>query len=456
MTQTVTLRADDRSDALRLPPSVWETLGATPGQHAVLSFGGMRRFTLLETDARLPTGEICLPRRAMRQMHMPDYPVYELAVVHGELRVGPVIGLLVSHRAQQLTPGRLERLRRNMWAYPRLHGAIIVFALDGVDRAGRLIAGYCYNPGEGRFVPGVFPYPSVIYRTVGLSRQWKDHFLTAVEGGFFNYPYFNKWEMYRWFADDPAVGPYLPFTARYESPQQAEAVLRRCGALYIKPVFGLGGHGVVRARLEGTLVRFDYREENVNRRDAIPLGEPAQAWMTARFSGRQLLLQQALDLLQIGGRMADFRCVMQKDQAGRWVCLAVIGRRGRRGSVVSNISSGGSAFLAEELPRLPVPLPPDETRRLPNRLRNFAFEVCRAVDRAGLRCGTLGLDVGVDATGALWLIEINNRDPASSIALDVGDRELFRRIKAGPLFYAKGLAGFPTPTRPEGLERVEK
>jgi hypothetical protein len=43
------------------------------------------------------------------------------------------------------------------------------------------------------------------------------------------------------------------------------------------------------------------------------------------------------------------------------------------------------------------------------------------------------------------LFEINSRDPDPGIALDVNDRQLYQKIMAGPLYYAKYLAGFPAP-----------
>jgi len=64
------------------------------------------------------------------------------------------------------------------------------------------------------------------------------------------------------------------------------------------------------------------------------------------------------------------------------------------------------------------------------------------LDEYGLNCGTLGLDIGVDLEEKIWLIEINNRDPDPSIALNVHDLQLYYELKTGPLFYAKFLAGF--------------
>ena len=72
----------------------------------------------------------------------------------------------------------------------------------------------------------------------------------------------------------------------------------------------------------------------------------------------------------------------------------------------------------------------------------FAINVCNTLDKYGINCGTLGLDIGMDPQWNLWLIEINNRDPDPRIAMDIHDVQLYYTLKTGPLFYAKLLAGF--------------
>jgi hypothetical protein len=131
---------------------------------------------------------------------------------------------------------------------------------------------------------------------------------------------------------------------------------------------------------------------------------------------------------------------MQKNLYGKWECKAIIGRCGNKGSIVSNISSGGSAFMLKN--RNSLPLPKRKVIQLYSDISAFALKVCGAIDEYGINCGMVGLDVGVDNHGKLWLIEINNRDPDPTIALDARDKPLYVEIKTGILVYAKALCGF--------------
>ena len=444
MNNTVTIRATDEKNAgVIISPEKAAALGLTGRKCAVLRFGNIRCFSEIEYRGEPGGDTVLLTRRLMDQMHLPEYPLYELAVRGNEMVIGPFIGLLFSEKDSRLTASRLEACKLCVREYERLHGAVVVFALDKVDTAGRLVEGYGYNPGTDAFEKGIFPYPAAIYRTVGLSNKWRNHFLSAIGDRFFNYPYFNKWQMYRWLSSDPAVSAQIPFTALYESPDQLLRMLRQRQALYIKPMAGLGGRGVVRADVENGAFSFRYHENGANHRDTLSAQEEARTYCSLRFAHGRFLIQQAVELLRVDGRIADFRCIMQKDASGRWVCRAIVGRYGQKGSVVSNISSGGRTFSLSDMERLTDGFEHTRARFLQDALTRFALLVCGALDRTGVRCGSLGLDIGVDMRGKLWLIEVNNRDPDPSIALNEGDTALYYRLKAGPLFYAKGLAGFP-------------
>jgi len=79
-------------------------------------------------------------------LHLPNYPTFEVRTKDNEIILGPCIGILVSQKYEDITKRRLREISMNTLAYPRIHGAIIVFSLDKVDKSNRLIDGYCYNP----------------------------------------------------------------------------------------------------------------------------------------------------------------------------------------------------------------------------------------------------------------------------------------------------------------------
>ena len=75
-------------------------------------------------------------------------------------------------------------------------------------------------------------------------------------------------------------------------------------------------------------------------------------------------------------------------------------------------------------------------------MESLAVKACESLEKTGMHLGNIGMDIGLNRSGHLWIIEINNRGPDMTIALDAGDREMYYRIKSAPLDYAKWLSGF--------------
>ena len=195
-------------------------------------------------------------------------------------------------------------------------------------------------------------------------------------------------------------------------------------------------------RCENELYIFKHRVKGANLIDTFESIDAASEYIQTSFNNGKYLIQQAINLMSHDGRIIDFRCIMQKRQLNRWECNAIIAKYGDKNSIVSNISSGGTAFEASFLFREVLHLSESESYFLSERIKLFAFQICKKLDEHGINCGTLGLDIGIDTDDSIWLIEINNRDPDPTIALDINDVKLYCDLKTNPLFYAKALAGF--------------
>lgn len=160
------------------------------------------------------------------------------------------------------------------------------------------------------------------------------------------------------------------------------------------------------------------------------------------FVSKEHIIQQGLDLIRYDEGIVDFRCVMQKNDALRWQCNGIIARVGAKESVVSNISSGGAAMPAEDFIREELASTAKEAFSIKEQMLSLCMKVCSTLDEYGFNYATLGLDIGVDTQNKLWLIEVNNRRPHPGIALRANDIAGYYTILAGPMHYAKALAGF--------------
>lgn len=427
---------------LIIHPNLAQTLQIKKKKNAILCFGNKKQTVHIKISNETAEGNILISQKMMNELCLPIYPTYEMIKKGNELIIGPCIGLLLCDEDKKITASFLSKMLIYSKKYAEINGAVIVFSLNKVDTINFTVEGYCYNPVKNEFQKGVFPYPTAIYRTIGLSDKWKRYFLFAIGDKVFNNYYFSKWEMYEWFSNDEEFKKHIPYTSLYKAQEDFFDAIKQFIKVFIKPISGLRGRGIVKASLINNAFLFEYRENGVNYKDTLQNTDEAREFIHKHFFGGKYLIQQPIDLIKYNNSVIDFRCTMQKNQFLKWECKAIIGRCGEKDSVVSNISSGGRAFIGTEIFENVLLLSEKEAIALGNKIALFATKICNALDEFGIHCGTLGLDVGLDTDGKLWLIEINNRDPDPSIAMDIGDRELYYSLKAGPLFYAKGLCGF--------------
>lgn len=66
--------------------------------------------------------------------------------------------------------------------------------------------------------------------------------------------------MHEWFSDNPSIKKHLPYTILYKSPQDIPDMISEFKDIYIKPVSGLKGRGIVKISKKGESLIFKYRE----------------------------------------------------------------------------------------------------------------------------------------------------------------------------------------------------
>jgi glutathione synthase/RimK-type ligase-like ATP-grasp enzyme len=443
MNYTVTIKSQDSKEAaLAINEELAEDLKLTKKKRGFVSFGTGKIYVDIQITRDSDKEEIYLSESVIKELHLPSYPILEVKTKGNEIMLGPCIGILASHKYEDITKRRLKEMAQDLMGYSRIHGAIIVFSLDKVDRAQLLVEGYCYNPKEDSWEKGTFPYPLAIYRRSPMNDKWRNHFLSVIGDAVFSNGSFDKWDMHQWFSVEPGIAGYLPETKPYYSKEDFVSMLEEHGVIYVKPAKGMKGFGVVRACKEGEKISFDYREDDENKNIVTTNDNELVEALERLFESGNHIIQQGLELINYDEGIVDFRCVMQKNEVSKWVCNGIIARIGAKESVVSNISSGGAALPGLELMNEALDLPRIEIYILKEKMISLCTKVCNALDEYGFNFGTLGLDIGIDKNYNIWLIEVNNRKPHPAIALRANDIPAYYTILNGPLHYAKALAGF--------------
>lgn len=332
------------------------------------------------------------------------------------VRLGPVVAVFASHTRSPgyyRFLGSSSDLVRGFLRLARRRGAVAyTFSARDVDWETGTVNGYVpYGRGWRRVR---VPLPDVVYDRVQSRslerlrryRETKARLMQMPGLHYFNPQFLDKWETYVALSRDPAARRYLPRTDLFRSSAQLFRYLRRYPTVYIKPSKGSLGVGVTKVSRTNRGYRYHRvrggRPPSVGVVGSLPR---LASRLEAILPRRRLIIQRGLHLARYQGRPYDIRVIVQKTPRGRWSCTTMIARVAAAGTAVSNVATGGAMIPVSRAIRGSLRLSP---RRATRRIAYASRLIARALERQlEQEFGELGVDVALDTSGRLWLIEVN-------------------------------------------------
>ncbi|UFJ41509.1 YheC/YheD family protein [Brevibacillus humidisoli] len=316
---------------------------------------------------------------------------------------------------------------------------VFVFSPRQADFVRRQVVGFEYR--DGRWRRKWLPFPTVVYDRCFINSSYRHYkpFIERLQNDpkviFMGRGLFGKWQVHQILLQSPQLVPYLPETLPY-SMQSFLNLLKRDGTTILKPATGTHGAGVIRidiCKKYYSIVGRNHRNQSFVKQIKTLAGIKR---FVRRFTmGRMFLVQSYLSLHTPAGDPYDVRVLVQKNGAGKWVTTGSAVRIGRS-NITSNLHGGGNAvtlhaFLTRyftEEKRTTIEQQIDEIVRL---LPPFLEE------HHG-RLTELGIDIGIDTKGKVWIIEVNSK-PGRSVFRLTNDRAARIRSVTLPVKYAQYL-----------------
>ncbi|MGE5560111.1 MAG: YheC/YheD family protein [Chloroflexota bacterium] len=307
---------------------------------------------------------------------------------------------------------------------------LALFEPINIDWRNRRIHGYGIV--GRRVIRESFRFPDVIYdrffprfyrrrpsytATVRRLQRSGIPFINAYLGG--------KLRVYEELSEEPELRVYLPETKPLSSPLAAGTMLERYGRVFLKPVNGTQGAGVIRVDKVGD--NYSY----VGRIDFKRIGPKVVSKhglyeLIARvIAGRPYLVQQPISLKTSNRSVMDIRVVVQKAGGPAWHVTGMAWRVGAPNAVTSNLHTGGHAEPVEE--------------PLRSEVAAAALKIAAAIDKRLGPFGELGLDFGVDTDDRIWFIEANGR-LGRAIFHQLRDRDGAHLAHIRPIQYARWIS----------------
>lgn len=324
----------------------------------------------------------------------------------------------------------------------RRHGIrVFVFSPKRVDYDRGEVTGYEYRDGAWR--ANTFPLPDVVYDRcfVGPSyRQYKP-FIDKLQSDpritFLGHGLSGKWQVHQMLGKSKELSRWLPET-HVLSQETLRSMLQRYPAVIIKPAAGTHGIGVVRiaAKPAGTFSVTGRNRENKPFRKRFR-SEAGLLTFVQRFTASRTFLVQPFLALQTPDQLPfDVRVLVQKNGSGRWQTTGMAVRVGEKKGITSNLHGGGKAVPLS--PFLSRYFPQAQCERIKEEIDRIAQVLPPVLESHHGRLAELGIDVGVDRDGHVWIIEVNSR-PGRTVFRQIADRDARLRSISQPVKYAHYL-----------------
>ncbi|BCU81023.1 endospore coat-associated protein YheC [Polycladomyces abyssicola] len=322
---------------------------------------------------------------------------------------------------------------------------VIVFCPKDVNWARRSVSAWHYSTRRGQWIAAIYPLPHLIYDRCYYTnaRHYLDYkpyvnrLATDPQIRLLGRPLGGKWQTYLFLAKDPDLRPHLPETRRLTTMQDLYTILGRYRSAVIKPNGGSHGQGVAAILPGKDGIRVHGRTRgNRTFDDRLVNRSQMEQWISQFTQGTRYVVQPYLPLCTTDGRPFDVRILIQKSERGDWVRTGMAVRVGKPQTLTSNLHGGGKAVKAEWF--FSRQYEPELRTHILERLEWLSTQVPMQIEARHGRMVEVGLDVGVDPQGRVWLLEVNSK-PGRSVFLLTGEKEIRRRSIELPMRYARAL-----------------
>ncbi len=299
-------------------------------------------------------------------------------------------------------------------------GELLFFSPRTVDFAAKTINGCILE--NGSWQRTVRPFPDVIYNTgspekLARSSEIINQLKETIP--FTTYSIGHKMSVYNRLKKFGGFFQYLIPSEIIHSARQFFILLDAYRNIVFKPVHGRKGKDITFIKRIGD--RFQLQLDTAVYQYSW---DELRNYISARLREELYLVQPYINCRTKSGNAYDFRLHVQKNGMGQWIITSVYPRISPDGSIVANINHGGSTnylvpFLKQEFG--------DDYFDIKRYLEHFSLRFADHLDKIQYECfaeriDELGIDVGIDDMGKIWIYEVNWRPgcpPAFYLELDV-------------------------------------
>lgn len=333
----------------------------------------------------------------------------------------PVFAILTIDDDVQLFRGNRQNFADLIRTGEQMGLLVYVVTVARLKLKASKVIGYTYNSEEDAWIESWYPLPDIVYNRIP---QREDERLPVVRRKLtaigrtpgiclFNRRFFNKWSLFKWLNESRGGRPYVPETKRLTEPAVLASLLKRHRLLYLKPVQGKAGVGIMSIKVYPEKhLPYLLQVQGDKGSKTFQCGSLKRLWAKvegeSKAAGEPYIAQQGITLASVGERPFDLRALIQKNGNGVWELTGIGARVAGSTSITTHVPRGGYIDDPEKL--LESVFGREKAQKVLGKVHTAAILLSRQIERSSrLRLGEMSMDLGVDVKGDVWFFEANSK-----------------------------------------------
>ncbi|MEX2461706.1 MAG: YheC/YheD family protein [Paenibacillaceae bacterium] len=335
------------------------------------------------------------------------------------LHIGPLIGVMMSRVSTKdsekpfsANTGFCKELTDACAKY----GAFTFFYTPkGIVPNSQTVNGWSYS---NHWHKRIFPIPNVVYNRL-TSRKLENQpsvqkFINDVKSRnnsvVFNEKYLDKTEVFQALKKEHGLLSLLPESYHFKSYSMLRSMINRHATIFLKPITGSLGKGIIRiSKLSDKNYECSYNTMSGVRKKNYSALSSLFTGILGTIKHQNFQIQQGLKLIEANGCPIDFRVLVQRNGLGEWSLTSIVARTAGQHNFVSNLARGGSLSKVRDVVGKSN-LNRANKSSLSPKLGAAALKIAKGIEnQVPGHFAELGIDLAVDTSGKVWLIEVNSK-----------------------------------------------
>ncbi|EFM10216.1 conserved hypothetical protein [Paenibacillus curdlanolyticus YK9] len=436
-------------DAIMLGESYMKQWKIPQGQPVTLRLGGYKQPIKVVSVARYEG--MRMNQSLARRIGLANGATLRLhyAEKSSTLSLGPLIGVLVSRDYPHMPDrpfGSITMFCKELVDGCAAQGAhVYFFTPNGIQESTDTVEGWVYQNGWKQMS---LPIADIVNNRL-TSRKLENKpnvqlFMKEVKRKHntqvFNEKFLDKHEVFDALRGAQSLTKYLPESHLLRNFTMLKAMCSKYYTVFLKPVRGSLGKGIIKiTRLESGGYQAMFTTTAGTRKQHYASLLKLFSAISGKMKTVRYQIQQGLTLIDIAKRPVDFRALVQKNASGVWSVTSIVARTAGGAHFVSNLARGGTlSTVREAIGKSNLAAGRQEAAA---RLQKAALEIAEGIDtHIPAHFGELGIDLAVDTSGRVWLLEVNSK-PSKNDNTPLTEQKI-RPSVLRMIQYSRYLSGF--------------